>query len=323
MGDLGRGESISWENIVYIADFLQCSGENHVSLLGGEPTLHQDFVDIVLYLIERRFNVTVFSNGFMSRARLLEIKDCLTAVSPEQLTIVCNLNDPVQTPASTVEREGVHRFLSLMGPWTQPGFNIYRTDFTIGFLIEKINEYGMRRHLRIGLTHPLPGTNNSYIRPEDVGCVIDRLYSFRQLFDRFRVKAGLDCGFPVCKFTDEQLGWLFRLNGHTRFGFGCGPAIDVTPDMSVYSCFPLSAFHRRSLFEFDTIKDIQDYYRDLHTSIRSERAGIYDECDGCVYRNDGSCSGGGVCDLLPRFLNEPGIRLKDVEDGLSKVGLPV
>ena len=43
--------TITWDNLIYIADLLEISREPHVSLLAGEPTLHPDFIDFVLYLL--------------------------------------------------------------------------------------------------------------------------------------------------------------------------------------------------------------------------------------------------------------------------------
>lgn len=315
------GDRMSWENLIFIADFLLKSGERSISLLGGEPTLHPDFVDFVCYLNERGFEICVFTNGIISKARLGEMKENLTGIPVERLSFVCNLNNPEQTPASEEENGRIRDFLAIMGPWSQPGFNIYRLDFDLGFIFDIVNRYGLKRTLRLGMTQPLPGQGNEYMRPEDIQKVIDRLYSFRPLMDRMRIKPGLDCGFPVCKFTDEQLGWLYRLSGRARFE--CGPAIDITPDMSIYSCFPLSAFHRKSIFDFDDMKQVVEYYTDIHHRLREELPGIYDECDGCVSRNEGLCSGGGVCQLLNKFTGEASIRMPDIENELKKNRLPV
>jgi len=305
---------MSWENVIYIADFLHTSGERHVSLLGGEPTIHPDFTDIVLYFIARNFNVTVFTSAIMSGTRLDELEKHLTDIPTERLTFVCNLNNPEQTPSSHEETEKIERFLSVMGPWTMPGFNIYRLDFELGFLVDLINRYGLKRSLRLGLAHPIPNLKNAFISTQDIGKVIERLYSHKPLFDRFRVSPGLDCGFPICKLTDEHLGWISRLTGRAQFG--CGPAIDITPDMQVYSCFPLSSFHKKSLFEFDSLKQVVDYYNNLHTQVRSEVPGIYAECDNCVYKDEDRCAGGGICQILNRFTAEAPIRLPDIENGL-------
>ncbi len=156
------GDIVNWENLIYLADFLAASDQDRLSLLGGEPTLHPEFVDMVLFLIERKFHVTVFTSGIMADARLRELADHLSAVPPARLSFVVNLNNPDQTPAPKQEGTRIAKFLSLMGPWCTPGFNIYRTDFDIGFLFDLIARYGMHRHIRLGLASPMPGVESVY-----------------------------------------------------------------------------------------------------------------------------------------------------------------
>ncbi len=306
---------MSWENLIYIADFLQRGGERHVSLLGGEPTLHPEFVDFILYLNERDLDVTVFTNGIISSPRLEDFKKHLAEIAPQQLNFVCNLNDPAQTPAPQGEMERIRSFLSLMGPSVTPGFNIYRADFSLDFLFDLINRFGMRRNLRIGLTHPIPGKKNAFIHPEEMRDVLHRLYSYREKFDRFRVKPGLDCGFPICRFTDEELGWVRRM---ALSQFRCSPALDITPDVSVSHCFPLGNYQRRSLFEFDSLQQIDEHFAGIRRQFKSELAGIYPECDGCWQQEDGMCSGGGLCQILARFMDEAPVRLAEIENELAK-----
>ena len=311
---------LSWENLIYIADFLKSSGQRHVSLLGGEPTTHPECVDFILYLVERNFHVTIFTNGMLPPSRLEEFRRHLTTVNNERLSFVCNLNDPLQTPASKEERERVLAFLSLMGPWTTPGFNIYRLDYQLDFLFDYINQYGLKRHMRLGVTHPVPGKEGDFIDPSDMRRVVERLCSYRPRFEALRVSPGLDCGFPICRFTDEELGWLNRFKVRPRFG--CGPAVDISPDMSVYFCFPLSNYQRRSLFEFDSLREVDEHFARLRDQIKSEIAGIYEECDGCRYQDDGVCGGGGLCQVVNRFTGEANIRIREIEDELSKDRLP-
>ena len=313
-------ERLSWENLIYLADLLQVSGERRVSLLGGEPSLHPDFVDFVLYLIERNIEVSVFTNGILSESTLEKVKEHLTVITPGPLNFVCNLNDPEQTRGSAQATRRVHQFLSIMGPWTSVGFNIYRLDFRLEFICDLVSRYGMKRHLRLGIAHPVPGQKNCYIHPKDIGQVIQRLYSYRNLLERFRIKPGLDCGFPICRFSDEQLGWLYRLTGQA--GFGCAPAIDISPDMHVYCCFPFSQFHRRSIFDFDSLGQVRDYYAELLAKVREELPGIYDECDGCVHLQEGVCAGGGSCQILSRFVDEAPVRLPEIESELEELRLP-
>ena len=320
MAGAARDRYMSWENLIYIADFLKASGHRQISLLGGEPTIHPDFVDFVLYLVASDFDVAVFTNGILSSSRLAEFAKHLTGVPEDRLNFVCNLNDPVQTPCPERESRKVHEFLLLMGKWTTAGFNIYRADFELDFLFDAINRYGLKRHLRIGMTHPIPGQRNSSIKIEDMRGVVQRLYGYRAKFDQFRVKPGLDCGFPICQFSDEELGWLHRFSGPTHFG--CGPAFDIAPDMSVYYCFPLSSYQRRSLFEFDSARGLDEHFRQLNDAIKSEIPGIFPGCDGCKYREDGVCTGGGLCQAVNRFVEEAPIRLVEIENEFAKASLP-
>ena len=311
MSDSSPKDIMSWENLVYIADFLQAGGEKRFPLLGGEPTLHPDFVDIVLYLLERGFDVGVFTSGVMSERTLERATEALQRVPGERLSFVCNMNDPIQTRSPTRETEAVFRFLRRLGDKVVPGFNIYRTDFELDFLFRAINEFGLRRTIRIGLTHPIVGQDNRFIGVADMRAIIDRLFSFKAQFERLRVVPGLDCGFPMCLFSDEQLAWLYR-NVGKRYDFGCGPVIDIGPDMMVWACFPLSGMQKKSLFDFDDLGALVASFRDLHDKVRIEAGGIFQECDTCPAREEHNCFGGCLAHALNEFQAEERLRVAEV-----------
>lgn len=315
-----ENDYLSWENAIYLADFLRASGERRVSLLGGEPTLHPEFVDILLYFIERGFGVTVFTSGVMSKARLGELEKHVSGIPAGRINFVCNLNNPEQTRTPKSESEKLHAFLSVLGSRTMPGFNIYRSDFEIEFLFDLVERYGLKKRLRLGIAHPIPGAENETIRVEDIGKVIEGLYSYKNAFDTLRIMPSFDCGFPLCRVTNEQLGWLTRLTGHVSFK--CNPAIDITPDMSVYCCFPLSFLNRKSIFEFDSFRQVTGFYKKMLEQIRSKNPGIYEECANCVSRTEGTCVGGGACQLVSRFPDEAPIRLPDIPNERDKARLP-
>ena len=75
------GQSLSWENLIYLADFLRASGQRQVSLVGGEPTRHPQCVDFILYLLDRGFDVTLCTDGILSPSRLEEFRHHLTEVA--------------------------------------------------------------------------------------------------------------------------------------------------------------------------------------------------------------------------------------------------
>ena len=309
MADSEPDDILTWENMMYIADLLEHSGEKRLSLLGGEPTLHPHFVDFVIYLIERRFHVNVFTSGILSEKMFVEAERTFMGIGLDKLSFVCNVNNPDKTSFS--ELENVRRFLKTFGHLTTAGFNIYKPDFKLDFIFQYINEYGLGRHIRLGLAHPIPGQHNIYVPVEKMKDMAECLLSYLPIFERLKIKAGFDCGFPLCIFTEEQIGKLFKHNCG-KLSFGCGPAIDIGPDMTVWGCFPLSNKHRKSLYEFNSMQEIHNYYRDLHQKVRIEIAGIFDACDDCLYRDEGLCMGGCLAHSYNHFMNEANIRFKEI-----------
>jgi MoaA/NifB/PqqE/SkfB family radical SAM enzyme len=311
MSESSPDDVMSWENLIFLADFFQAAGERGFRILGGEPSLHPRFNDMILYLLERNFDIYVFTSGVMTDRVLDEAASLFNHLPFERLSFLCNLNDPAKTQTPLAELEGIKRFLKIFGDRTVPGFNIYRTDFELKFLFHYINEFGMRRNIRLGLAHPIVGKKNLFIPLQDMDVVIDRLFSYIPMFERLRIKPGLDCGFPMCRFKDDQLAWLFRFTGG-KFAFGCGPVVDIGPDLTVWPCFPLSSFQKRSVFEFNTLKEIYDFYSDIHEKIKVEAGGIFLECDCCVFREERLCQGGCVSHSLTQFQDEVRLRFPEV-----------
>lgn len=65
MSEADVKDALTWDNLIYIADFLQSSNVNHISLLGGEPLLHSEISEFCKYLSHRGFIVTIFTSGIM------------------------------------------------------------------------------------------------------------------------------------------------------------------------------------------------------------------------------------------------------------------
>lgn len=311
MTDSSPQDILSWENLIYLADFFETAGERRFSILGGEPSLHPEFNNFILYLLERNFDINVFTNGLMYDDLMTRGEVLFRDVHPDRLSFTCNLNDPEKTKTPSSETENLKRFLKIFSERITPGFNIYRTDFSLDFIFQYIQRYGLRKTIRLGIAHPIAGKKNKFIKLTDIDAIFEKLLSYTDLFERLRIKPGLDCGFPLCRLSNEQLGWLYRFTGG-HYDFGCSPVIDIGPDMTIWSCFPLSDFHRKSIFEFNTLQEIHDYYAELHDKIRTEVGGIYEDCDNCNFREENLCRGGCLAHSLNKFCNEYPLRMQEL-----------
>lgn len=301
MSDADVKDRLSWDHLIYIADFLQSSGIHHISLLGGEPLLHPELAEFILYLNRRGMAVTIFTSGIMPDSKFDTFCRKLLSLRELNLSFVCNVNEPRLSPKGELDR--VKRFFEAFGPRCSLSFNIYRLDFDMRFAADYIVNYGLNRHVRLGLAHPIPGQKNMYIPPESFPEVRARLVGYFEEFFQEGIELGFDCGFPLCMFTDEDLGKIFKYSGG-RMSFQCGPAIDIGTDLSVWSCFPLSDFHKRSLYDFTSFHQLVGFYEGKMEQVRAEAAGLYPKCGSCQFRRRGLCSGGCLAHVLNSFVLE-------------------
>lgn len=295
MGEVSPNDMLSWDNLIYLADFFLKSGEFNMSLLGGEPLLHPEISEFIIYLSKRGICSSIFTSGITTDAKFDKLSVKLSDVD-YRYRFICNVNDPTKSPAK--EQPKVDRFLSRFGERTTLSFNIYELGFSLDFLVEYINKYGLNRHIRLGLAHPVPNLPNNCINPRDFHKIAEKLSSYYEILKDEDIELGFDCGFPMCVFTPEQIGKMFLIS-NGRLSFECGPAIDIGPDMDVWACFPMSGYEKRSIYEFESLKEISDHFMDKMNELRDNQ-GVFDSCTECVYRRKGMCSGGCISHVINR-----------------------
>ena len=286
---------LSWESLIYIADLFESSNEKHLALLGGEPTLHPDFIDFVLYLHQRKFHINVFTSGIMAPNQLEAAKKYLLKVPEESLSFVCNYNHP--DSSTDYETQQINRFFEAFSKYISLSFNLYHQDFDFRFLVDAINKFGLKKHIRLGLAQPIPGQKNECLALEQLRHIPEKFRNQLEMLEENRISIGFDCGMPLCIFSNEDIGRLFKLN-KGRVSFSCGPAIDIGPDMQVWSCFPLSNYEKKSLYDFDNVVEIKNYFMEQHNHVRKKGKGIFEECETCAYQKEGVCLGGCLARLI-------------------------
>ena len=287
-------QGMSWENLVYILDFLGHSNENQVSYLGGEPTLHPEFVRFVRYALDRNFCVTVFTSGIVSKATLALMTGCLSGVPSEKLGFICNLNHP--SLSSDAELASIHRFLDAFGRQTKPGYSIYQVDFDLDFMADYVDRFSLRKQLRLGVAHPIVGQANAFIPAADLSAMARRLVGYIPFFQATGMEPKFDCGMPLCLFNETELATFSRLAGGP-LRFACEPAIDIGPDLNVWACFPLQAVRKKSLRDFNYLSEVNQFCKQTQVELRADR-GVFPACATCVFRAGGACGAGCVAHLM-------------------------
>ncbi len=289
---------MSWDNIIYTLDFYHANGLKDVSYLGGEPTVHPDFVEIIDYTLNRGFVVKIFTSAIMPEEKMNRLYEVIEKHKAfDRIHFVCNANDPKYNKPK--EWELIEKFYKKFSNLIVQGFNIFEDDFDMTFLFDNVVKYGLRPFLRIGITHKILGAqSNMCITPDKYPAVVKRLKHFLPFAQAAQVAYNIDCGLPMCAFSDEDLGVFSRAN--TNFSWKCSPVLDIGPDMTIWPCFPLSDMNTKTLFDFNSISDIMAYFSNIIAEQRGNNNGIYVECDTCRQLETNICTGGCQSYVLQR-----------------------
>lgn len=277
------------DNLTMACDFLERSFCRKINVLGGEPSLHSQFSLFMDYLFARRFAVHVFTNGVMPAEALAGLRQiiALRRLTPHRLKFVVNVNEEKYCSAGEMAAQKLT--LSALNAFCSLSFNIFESSCSLDFLPELIREFNLIPELRIGMAAPVMGGGNRFLDISSFPAIAAKIVAFSHRLQDQGVDLVLDCGFPLCLFSDAQLGKLYRHK--TQLKFICRAIPDIDPELNVYHCYPLSGYYPRRLTEFRDLEEIRGYFAAL-LSHDQGGAGIFPACAKCVHRRRGMCAGG-------------------------------
>ncbi len=211
-----------------------------VKLLGGEPTLHSKFEEIIKMSLNYFSNVQVFTNGIISDDKASFLADYFPRV---KLTV------NIMTPGFLIQkniRQLVIKRLNEFSRRTEVTLSLtIDTATDISLILKTITPHVIKQvtGIRIGFANPIAGEKN-FLTFEQFPKIGKQLYLLIKAVKSVnpRIKLSLNCGFTRCMFTDKQYDYLAR-NDLIISGWGCfgkGSSMDIQTNLSAFHCFPLS-----------------------------------------------------------------------------------
>lgn len=281
MMDEGKG-NISTGNFKKAIDFIVKSGEKKIGLIGGEPTLHPEFLELIDYVIGKVKTILLFTNGIIEE----DISRKLGNIEDEEFSVLLNLNDKSSYPSRQLEL--IEYTLKCLGEKVSLGYNIHTTEFDLNFHLEMIMKYGLSKELRVGLASPIAGNGvKDFFKPSDDTRVAKALIKNAEMLEQNDVLLTLDCGFYMCMFTSEQLGILTEKTA--GFKSICNPILDIDLDLNVHRCFPVTGVATKKLLDF---KDTEGVRKDFLKRFEALKIlGNEGRCLTCKYLKRKQCSG--------------------------------
>jgi MoaA/NifB/PqqE/SkfB family radical SAM enzyme len=273
--------------IKQVASFLKVSqgcpkGKRfRISILGGEPTLHSKFDEMIDFLIREGFIIVLFSNGTFPE----RVSDYLKHTPPNSLNIILNMNH--RDTYTSIQWKNVERNLKTLNNIISLGFTIYQKQFDYSSVLEYIKKYDLKKEIRLGISLPIVNGDNTFVPYDDFKEIGRRIVEFSAASFKNKISFGLDCGFIVCMFNREQLG-ILQLN-NVNLNFLCDGAIDIGKNGRIWRCFPLYSIYNTNLDKFDSVNALKEYYDQL---LPVKKNGISGNCGNCKHFIQKICSGG-------------------------------
>jgi hypothetical protein len=261
-------------------DFVERSGMREARLLGGEPTIHPEFDAIVARALARGLRLLVFSGGFIPEKAL----GTLEAIPEDRLNVLLNVIPPNPLrPSDTAKQEEVFRRL---GRRVVLGLTIDSPGVDLVFLLDLIEQYDLARVVRLGLAHPILNGENSYLHPRHYPEVGRRTTEFGLAARERGVSLSFDCGWVPCMFPPGAMQALGLTTNEV--GLRCSPILDLLPNGTFISCYPLAAHATEPL-----AGDAAAVRARFITRQAPDRTFmLYKHCVECDWRARGECTGG-------------------------------
>ena len=277
-------EIITPEELKYILDFNK-KYDNQIMLLGGEPTLHPQFLKLVDALKSYPENSNyLLTNGIFSSA----YQDVI--IENFKLILV-NINEPNKYSKAnwTILEENLKTIASDTGGCqVQIGINLYDKNQKLDYLIPLFTNFHLLKEVRVSFANPNYCFTNEYVdlvKMKEMAPLFMGLVAMAHFYG-FTVKS--DCPIPFCLFSSEDLKNVGKFISNFTFS-SCKGDYTFFPGLKVGHCFA----------SFSDIYDLKKFKnpQEIEFAISKKESELdnvpsFPECEKCFFWQQRVCQGG-------------------------------
>lgn len=286
-----NGRFMALDQLDTALDFLERSNIGEARLLGGEPTIHPEFVRIIDRVLARGLRVVVFTGGMIPETALRSLE----AIPTGRLAVLLNVIPPATGSAQQLRRQD--EVLRRLTNRVVLGVTIDSPAVQIDFLIDLIERHGLARTVRLGLAHPTLNGSNGHLHPRHYREVGRRVTAFGMAAQERAIRLEFDCGWVPCMFPEGALAALGKTAADV--GLRCNPILDLMPDGQMISCYPLASHSTIDLTSAHDAAELRTHFSNRQKPDRTIT--LYPECATCSWRAKGECTGGCLSASLSRL----------------------
>lgn len=283
-------QTMTLDNFRRILQFAARTPKNHVGIIGGEPTLHPQFDEIMKevnrYCRELNTDATLFTNG-------IELEKFLPTIGDRVgLLINCNTPQYQSTELYSKQRNTLDHLheLSWFDRKANCGCNIYPGCTDYSYMWDIVDRYHLD-HIRTSVVSPAA----CYIswRNDKEGYYNLMKPIFLQFCEdaiKHNCHLNIDCGhIPMCFFSEDEKRLVQEVcTAQCDNGF-CEPVVDVNPNFKATACF--GSYDPVDIRDFNDLIELERYLL-LKKSYPRVQANCTGKCTTCRKHELLQCQGG-------------------------------
>lgn len=296
--------SLTNEDDVHMSmDFIMESldkSKGNIKLLGGEPTQHPQFSEIVDEVIRRKRSFTLISNFLFDENTLEKILDVIDKGNIGFLVNATDLDKGSRMETWSRNYNEIYKKLYSKNKEEKlsAGLTIsddFSTDYYVKYINYLLNNVFTIERMRLSLS--FPGNNEgkdefNFINNKELGKKI--LVVIRYLLDK-SIPFSIDCTLYPCLFNNrEEWKFIRKFEEKKMISSNCsekgGLPADIFPDKTVSYCYPLKDSIKVSSEKYNNFeeikKDMKSRYRILVSKIEAPEA-----CQNCSHFKTDFCEG--------------------------------
>lgn len=273
-----------------LLDFLKKNGQTEVRLMGGEPTLHSRFRDIVDCALSRGFVIRLFTNASFPENLAQWMAD-----KKQSITYSVNLTAIAFAPED--KKAFAEKNLKILGEASKVygSITVDRADFERYVPMVALVETHKFEYVRIAIANNMVANSSNGSVADDYKSIIAVVV---KLADKLKKKGvprlSFNCGFTPCMFAGGEIKRLLE-EGIKLRGWGCrgkaGP-FDVSADLCTFPCYLTNDLKAARIFDFKNIELAKAHNDDLYAyKLRGSSLFPTDKCKKCIFFKKKECDG--------------------------------
>lgn len=319
---------ISIQNLKKALDFIATDPRNRsVGLIGGEPTVHSRFKEVLKILIEdsRYEQVVIYTNA-------VAMDKYWNEISHPKFRLLVNCNAPEDMGQNAFDKMVKNLDIMIRDKYmldrVSLGINIYKPDFDYTFILNLLKKYRLKT-LRFAIAVPNMENNRNINALKYFRVFKQPIKKFFKIMLDNGVTPYYDCNkMPFCMFDDTDISEFLKYlpsnglqpmtdsNDHSinNSHVHCSPVIDIRHDLTAVRCFGLSEYTKVKISDFLCFGDLYNYYMNMIDAFAYNTV-CAEDCRDCYRRKTAQCYGG----CLAYKINDI-LKLSKTAENIMKAG---